>query len=67
MPCALAQDVQRDLELAQATLQQTREQLADRHAAVKRMEHRTEVAESTVSQLRREAADTSGELAQVLA
>lgn len=68
MACgARAQEADKDLQLAHNSLQQTREQLAERTAAIKKQEQRLEATEATVAQLRREAVDSAGELARVRA
>ena len=61
------QETDRDLHLAQRDLQQSREQLADRATVTKKLEQRLDASEATITQLRREAAETAGTLAEVAA
>ena len=39
--------------------------MADRNVGIKKLEHRLDAAEGIIAQLRREAVDTAGELAEV--
>lgn len=61
----LSQETSRDLQLAQHDLKQAREQLADRHNVTRKLEQRLDGADTSITQLRREAAENAGILAQV--